>query len=92
MNENNLKLDPGQKVPLKEKLFFGAADIFGGGAQALISTVFLVFLVNVGIDLLRSNCYDKQALGRGVRPMVGIISDKQEPNGAGEDRMLPAVS
>ncbi|MGI6701804.1 MAG: MFS transporter [Christensenellales bacterium] len=77
MNENNLKLDPGQKVPLKEKLFFGAADIFGGGAQALISTVFLVFLVNVGIDLklagvivMISKLWDAVS-----DPMVGIISD-----------------
>ena len=32
-----------QKVPLKEKLFFGAADLYGGGAQALITAVYLVF-------------------------------------------------
>ena len=71
------ELDPTQRVPLKEKLFFGAADLFGGGAQALITAVYLVFLVNVGLSLTAAGAIVMIAkLWDAVTdPMMGIISD-----------------
>lgn len=73
----NIKAEQPQKVPLKEKLFFGSADMFGGGAQALISAVYLVFLVNNGVSIelaglivMASKIWDAV-----TDPLMGIISD-----------------
>jgi len=78
MNEINERVvDPAQKVPLKEKLFFGAADLFGGGAQALITAVYMVFLVNVGLSVAMAGAIVMIAkLWDAVTdPLMGIISD-----------------
>ena len=73
--ENALPID--QKVPLKEKLFFGAADLYGGGAQALITAVYLVFLLlnglepfQAGLIILIARLWDAVS-----DPLMGIISD-----------------
>jgi hypothetical protein len=34
----------------KEKLAFAGGDLFGGGAQSLVATVYLVFLVMNGLS------------------------------------------
>ena len=70
-------VEPSQRVPLKEKLFFGAADIYGGGAQALVGAVYLVFLVNnglpiglAGIIVMIAKIWDAV-----TDPLMGLISD-----------------
>lgn len=66
--------------PLKtnEKLIFAWGDVFGGGAQALIGVLYLIFLTDVvGLDpalgalaILLSKVWDAIS-----DPMMGIISD-----------------
>lgn len=79
MERENLvkQIDPNQKVPLSEKLFFGSADMYGGGAQALITAVYLVFLVNndvpiklAGLIVMISRLWDAIS-----DPLMGVISD-----------------
>lgn len=74
-----LKLDTdiAQKVPVKEKIFFGLADIYGGGGGALITAVYLVFMVNnglgpglAGIIIMIARIWDAVN-----DPMMGVISD-----------------
>ncbi|MGI6213633.1 MAG: MFS transporter [Christensenellales bacterium] len=69
--------DISQKVPLKEKLFFAAGDIYGGGAGAMITAIYLVFLVNnglgpalAGIIIMLARIWDAVN-----DPMMGVISD-----------------
>lgn len=70
-------LDPAQKVPLSEKLFFGAADLYGGGAMALITAVYLVFLVNNGLAIgLAGVIVAIAKIWDAVTdPFMGVISD-----------------
>ncbi|MDD3946363.1 MAG: MFS transporter [Clostridia bacterium] len=70
-------VDPSQRVPLKEKLFFGAADIFGGGAQALIAAVYLAFLVNNGVSIEKAGLIVMLAkIWDAISdPLMGAISD-----------------
>lgn len=64
-------------VPLKEKLFFGSADLYGGGAQALITAVYFVFLTLNGVPVglaglivAISKVWDAVS-----DPLMGVISD-----------------
>lgn len=73
----DIAIDQNQKVPLKEKLLFGAADMYGGGAQGLVAAVYLVFLVNNGISIdkaglivMLSKIWDAI-----TDPLMGAISD-----------------
>lgn len=62
----------------KEKLLFAWGDVFGGGAQALISVLYLIFLTDViginpaiaGLAILISKAWDAI-----TDPMMGILSD-----------------
>jgi Na+/melibiose symporter-like transporter len=69
--------EPSQRVPLREKLFFGGADMYGGGAQALVGAVYLVFLVNNGLPIglagmivMIAKIWDAV-----TDPLMGLISD-----------------
>ena len=61
-----------------EKGFFAAADFYGGGGQALIGVLYLVFLTDVirldpilaGIVVLISEIWDAIS-----DPLMGVISD-----------------
>jgi Na+/melibiose symporter-like transporter len=37
-------VNPDVKLDMKEKLAFAGGDFFGGGAQSLLATVYMVFL------------------------------------------------
>ena len=71
------KKDSSLKIPKKEKLFFGAADLYGGGAQALITAVYLVFLVSNGLSIALAGIIVMIAkLWDAVTdPLMGVISD-----------------
>lgn len=79
MNDNDLKrkIDPSQIVPTKEKLFFGAADLYGGGAQALITAVYLVFLTMNGLPIFYAGVIVAIArIWDAVSdPLMGVITD-----------------
>lgn len=76
MNNANEK-DFNQIVSRREKLFFGAADLYGGGAQALITAVYLVFLVTNGLTLKQAGLIVMIArLWDAISdPLMGIITD-----------------
>ena len=67
-----------EKIPLKEKIFYGAGDICGGGSSTLMSVVLLVYLNKVlGIPtaiassiILISKLWDAVS-----DPLMGLISD-----------------
>ena len=73
----NLDVDLSQKVPVKEKIFFGLADIYGGGGGSLITAVYLVFLVNNGLTTgLAATIIAIARIWDAVNdPMMGVISD-----------------
>jgi len=79
MKTNNTvnSVDPSQRVPLKEKLFFGCADVYGGGAQALVAAVYLVFLVNNGLPIAQAGAIVMIAKiwDAVTDPLMGLISD-----------------
>ena len=66
------------KISKKEKTFFALADIYGGGGQAFISVIYLVFLTDIihlepilaGTVVLISEIWDAIS-----DPLMGIISD-----------------
>ncbi len=72
-----LDVDLAQRVPLKEKIFFGLADIYGGGGGSLITAVYLVFLVNNGLSPgLAATIIMIARIWDAVNdPMMGVISD-----------------
>lgn len=75
MKDNQIKNT--KEVPIKEKMFFGAADMFGGGAQTIISAVYLVFLVSVGIRIeLAGVIFLVAKIWDAISdPLMGVISD-----------------
>lgn len=71
------KASENQKVSIGEKIAFGSGDLFGGGAQTIISTVYLVFLVInqvpialAGVIIMIAKLWDAIS-----DPLMGIISD-----------------
>ncbi|MDR3263793.1 MAG: MFS transporter [Clostridiales bacterium] len=66
------------KIPLKEKLLYGAADLFGGGHNTILSIILLYFFTDIiGIDpvlagtvFLISKLWDAV-----IDPMLGSVSD-----------------
>lgn len=75
MNKAQLKLD---RVPTKEKIAFGAADIYGGGAQTVLSIILLVFYTNVlGISsgIATAIIMIAKAWDAISDPLMGVISD-----------------
>jgi len=66
------------RVPLKEKFFYGAADIFGGGQATMLSLLLLVFFTDIigipaiyaGSIILISKIWDAVS-----DPLCGILSD-----------------
>lgn len=77
-NLENLPVNPQDKVPLKEKLIYGAADIFGGGQATMLSLLLLVFFTDVikldaalaATVILVSKLWDAIS-----DPLCGIASD-----------------
>lgn len=61
----------------KEKLAFAGGDLFGGGAQSLVATVYLVFLVMNGLSatLAGSIIMIAKIWDAVTDPVMGIISD-----------------
>ena len=77
MDNEKTRSEISQHVPLKEKLFFGGADIYSGGAQTLIGAVYLVFLVNNGLNIAKAGLIVMLAkLWDAITdPLMGVISD-----------------
>lgn len=73
-----MKNNPNKTMKRGEKGFFALADFYGGGGQALIGVLYLVFLTDVvklnpflaGIVVLISEIWDAIS-----DPLMGIISD-----------------
>lgn len=65
------------KVPIGEKVAFAAGDLFGGGAQGLITAVYLVFMVLNGLSAVAAGSIIMVAKiwDAITDPMMGIISD-----------------
>lgn len=69
---------PEDVIPKKEKIIYGAADLFGGGQAAFISVILLAFFTDIiGIDaavagtvIMVSKIWDAI-----IDPSMGIISD-----------------
>jgi Na+/melibiose symporter-like transporter len=69
---------PEDRVPLKEKFLYGAADIFGGGQVTMLSLLLLVFFTDIigipavyaGSIILISKLWDALS-----DPICGILSD-----------------
>ncbi len=67
-----------RELRLPELLLFASADVFGGGGQALLSVLFLVFLTNIlrippawaGAVVMISKIWDAVS-----DPMMGVLSD-----------------
>ncbi len=73
--DRNIPLE--ERVPLKEKILFGAADLYGGGGQALVTAIYLVFLTVNGLSVeaasilvLIARFWDAI-----TDPLMGVISD-----------------
>lgn len=66
------------KIPFKEKLLYGAADLFGGGHNTILSVILLFYMttvanINIGIAgtiVLVSKIWDAI-----IDPSLGVISD-----------------
>lgn len=70
-------VNPDVKLSMKEKLAFAGGDFFGGGAQSLLATVYMVFLVMNGLSataagtiIMLAKIWDAV-----TDPVMGIISD-----------------
>jgi Na+/melibiose symporter-like transporter len=65
------------EVPMKEKLIFAAADIYGGGGAALIGAVYFCYLVAMGIGTVWAGSII--AIARiwdaVTDPVMGVIGD-----------------
>ena len=72
-----MKEKKSKEVSIKEKIAFGSADMFGGGAQTLISAVYMVFLVAVGLKIeLAGTIFLIAKVWDAISdPLMGIISD-----------------
>ena len=70
---------PIEKIGFKKVLLFGSGDMFGGGAQVIVSFFYLVFLTDIvgltpaiaGTIVLISRIWDAIS-----DPLMGIITDK----------------
>lgn len=69
--------NPDVKLSTKERLAFSVGDLYGGGAQSLVATVYLVFLVMNGLSataagsiIMIAKIWDAV-----TDPVMGIISD-----------------
>ncbi len=68
-----------EKIGFKKVLLFGSGDMFGGGAQVIVSFFYLVFLTDIvgltpslsGLIVLLSRVWDAIS-----DPLMGIITDK----------------
>jgi Na+/melibiose symporter-like transporter len=67
------------KLPLRAKLVYGWADVYGGGALNLVAFYYLIFLTDVvrispawaGVIILVSKIWDAV-----IDPMLGVITDR----------------
>ena len=67
-----------QKLKIREMLLFAAGDVFGGGGQAILSVLFLIYLTNVlriepalaGLVMLVSKVWDAV-----FDPFLGVLTD-----------------
>jgi oligogalacturonide transporter len=68
-----------EKIGLKKVMLFGSGDMFGGGAQVIVSFFYLVFLTDIvgltpslaGVIVLLARIWDAIS-----DPLMGIITDK----------------
>lgn len=75
---NTSVAEASEKVPLSEKLWYGAADLFGGGQATLMSLLLLVFFTDViginsflaGLVIFLSKFWDAVS-----DPLCGVLSD-----------------
>ncbi len=77
MNVKGLPTNHDVKLSTKERLAFSVGDLYGGGAQSLVATVYLVFLVMNGLSataagtiIMLAKIWDAV-----TDPLMGIISD-----------------
>lgn len=66
-----------EKVPLKEKLIFAAADLYGGGAPALVNALYFAYLVAMGVGTVWAGAIVAVARiwDAVTDPFMGVISD-----------------
>ena len=66
-----------REVPRHERLLFGMADFFGGGAQALITAIYTVFLTMNGVPIALAGVIVAIAKAWDAinDPMIGVLSD-----------------
>lgn len=70
---------PGDRLPLRTRLGYGAGDLYGGGAFFIVSTLYLIFLTDVvgirpalaGVIVLIARGWDAVS-----DPLMGMISDR----------------
>lgn len=64
-------------VSLREKLIFASADLYGGGAGALIGAIYFVYLVAMGVGTVQAGIIIAVARiwDAITDPLMGIISD-----------------
>lgn len=65
------------EVPLYERLAFALADFFGGGAQALITAIYTVFLTMNGVPIALAGVIVAVAKAWDAvnDPLIGVLSD-----------------
>ena len=65
------------EVPFYERLVFGMADFFGGGAQALITAIYTVFLTMNGVPIALAGVIVAVAKAWDAvnDPLIGVLSD-----------------
>lgn len=71
------KSNVNEEVSTGEKLAFGAADLFGGGAQALITAIYTVFLTMNGVPIAMAGLIVGIAkIWDAISdPLMGVITD-----------------
>lgn len=69
--------DQVREVPRHERLLFGMADFFGGGAQALITAIYTVFLTMNGVPIALAGVIVAIAKAWDAinDPLIGVLSD-----------------
>ncbi|MEG1646329.1 MAG: MFS transporter [Clostridia bacterium] len=76
MSKNNKEIN--EIIPLKEKIFYGAGEIFGGGSSSLISITLLFFLntiVGISASIAGAIIMISKAWDAVSDPLMGVISD-----------------
>lgn len=66
-----------EKVPMREKLIFASADLYGGGAPALINALYFAYLVAMGLGTVWAGAIVAVARiwDAVTDPFMGVIGD-----------------